>query len=218
MQNLLSYVISLFADSLYRIIYIVPVLLVSLPLHELSHGYVAWKLGDPTAKNAGRLTLNPIRHLDVLGTILIIFTGFGWAKPVPVDPRYFKSRKQGMALTAFAGPVSNLLLAFLTMAVQRLLVNAALPEYVSSLLTTMAYINIGLAIFNLIPINPLDGSRILALVLPERVEFLLYRYEMYIQAALFALLLFTNFLSAPLNYLVSNVYSNFQTILNWIPV
>ena len=133
--------------------------LLCITLHELSHGFVAWRLGDPTAKNAGRLTLNPIRHLDVVGLLMMLVAKVGWAKPVPVDPRYFRKPKQGMALTALAGPVSNFVLAVLAMLISKVIYlyapySAAMDVVFSFCLYTLAPLSIGLGLFNLIPIPP----------------------------------------------------------------
>ena len=141
--------------------------LLCITLHELSHGFVAWRLGDPTAKNAGRLTLNPIRHLDVVGLLMMLVAKVGWAKPVPVDPRYFRKPKQGMALTALAGPVSNFVLAVLAMLISKAIYlyapySAAMDVVFSFCLYTLAPLSIGLGLFNLIPIPPLDGAQLAA--------------------------------------------------------
>ena len=158
--------------------------LLCITLHELSHGFVAWRLGDPTAKNAGRLTLNPIRHLDVVGLLMMLMAKVGWAKPVPVDPRYFRKPKQGMALTALAGPVSNFVLAVLAMLISKVIYlyapySAAMDVVFSFCLYTLAPLSIGLGLFNLIPIPPLDGSKVLAAFLPDRQYITLMRYERY---------------------------------------
>ena len=158
--------------------------LLCITLHELSHGFVAWRLGDPTAKNAGRLTLNPIRHLDVVGLLMMLVAKVGWAKPVPVDPRYFRKPKQGMALTALAGPVSNFVLAVLAMLISKVIYlyapySAAMDVVFSFCLYTLAPLSIGLGLFNLIPIPPLDGSKVLAAFLPDRQYITLMRYERY---------------------------------------
>jgi len=195
-------------------LYAVPVLLIAFPVHELSHALVAQKLGDPTAKNMGRLTLNPIKHLDPIGTVCLILTGFGWAKPVPINPFNFKNRKGGMALTALAGPLSNLVLGFISLF---LLLKLPLPVIAANLLYFSAVINISLCIFNIIPVNPLDGSRILAFFLPDRIEAFLYRYERFIMIGLF-LLLFTRVLTRPLVVMVTNVFNNFSYFINSIPI
>ena len=155
--------------------------LLCITLHELSHGFVAWRLGDPTAKNAGRLTLNPIRHLDVVGLLMMLVAKVGWAKPVPVDPRYFKKPKQGMALTALAGPVSNFLLALVLLVGARIMVDhaaySALNQGILDFLLSTAVLSIGLGLFNLVPIPPLDGAKVLFSLLPDRMYDTMLRYE-----------------------------------------
>ena len=154
-----------------------------LTIHETCHGLAAYALGDPTAKSMHRLSLNPLRHIDWIGLCMMFFCGFGWAKPVPVDPRYFRKPKQGMALTALAGPVSNLLLALLLLLGSRLIYQfAPYSEAWNGIfyfLLRTAILSVGLGIFNLIPIPPLDGSKILAAFLPDRTYFQLMRYERY---------------------------------------
>jgi len=149
----------------------VPPLLFALTMHELAHGYVAWRLGDPTAKNEGRLTLNPLKHLDPLGVLAFIIMKIGWAKPVPVDPRYFRNPQRDMLLVALAGPGSNVLLAVASAALAHLFVNLGfLPFFflqpLVAMLAASVWINIMLAVFNCIPIPPLDGSKVLMGLLP----------------------------------------------------
>jgi len=148
-----------------------PPLLFALTVHELAHGYVAYRLGDPTAKNAGRLTLNPLKHLDPLGVLAFIIMKIGWAKPVPVNPRYFKNPQQDMLLVALAGPGANILLAIASAALAHLMI--ALPflpfavlQPLVAMLAASVWINIMLAVFNCIPIPPLDGSKVLMGLLP----------------------------------------------------
>ena len=154
-----------------------------LTIHETCHGLAAYALGDPTAKSMRRLSLNPLRHIDWIGLCMMFFCGFGWAKPVPVDPRYFRKPKQGMALTALAGPVSNLLLALLLLLCSRLIYDFApysdLWNLVFGFLLDTAVLSIGLGVFNLVPIPPLDGSKVLAAFLPDHAYFQLMRYERY---------------------------------------
>lgn len=155
--------------------------LICLILHEVCHGLAAYALGDPTAKLRHRLSLNPLHHIDWMGLAAMLFIGVGWAKPVPVNPRYFKKPKLGMALTALAGPVSNFLLSFVLILFLRF--NMAGPEdsvrlWVYFLVST-AMLSIGLGLFNLLPIPPLDGSKILAVLLPDRAYRWLMRWERY---------------------------------------
>jgi len=166
--------------------------LLCLSVHETCHGLMAYVLGDPTAKRMQRLSLNPLRHIDWLGLASMFLCGFGWAKPVPVDMRYFKNPKWGMALAALAGPVSNLLLAMVLIFTASLipvsaLGGAAANELFYFLLTT-AILSIGLGLFNLLPIPPLDGSKILFSVLPERAYYTLMRYERYGMLILLAIM------------------------------
>lgn len=172
--------------------------LIALTVHEFSHGLTAYKLGDPTAKNLGRLSLNPIKHIDVFGALCMIFFRFGWAKPVPINARYFKKPKRDFALTALAGPLSNLLMALIFALIYLLTWKAfagiaftseltfRIAENLLLFLYAFHAVNLGLAIFNLIPIPPLDGSRILNIVLPQKTYFSIMRYERQIYFGLIA--------------------------------
>lgn len=179
--------------SLWDLLLRLLAVLLCLTVHESCHGLAALALGDPTAKRARRLSLNPLRHIDWFGLLMMVVAGFGWAKPVPVDPRYFRRPKQGMALTALAGPVSNFLLALVLLFAGRLLFENALyspvNQWILDFLLSAAVLSLGLGLFNLIPIPPLDGSKILFSLLPDRAYNAMLRYERYGMIALWALVL-----------------------------
>jgi Zn-dependent protease len=169
-------------------------ILLAIVIHEMCHGFAAYALGDPTAKNMGRLTFNPIRHIDPVGGLMMLVAGFGWAKPVLVDTRYFEKPKRDMALVSLAGPASNFLLAFIAVGCIRLAVNGSVSNiHVYLFLELLALLNIGLGMFNLIPIPPLDGSKILGAFLSDRAYYSLMRFERYGMMALMALILLGNF-------------------------
>lgn len=207
-----------FEEILMRLLASVVIIFIVLPLHEYAHGWVAYKLGDNTAKYEGRLTLNPIEHIDPLGALGILLFGFGWAKPVPIDSRNFKNPKSGMALTALAGPVSNLLAAVLGAILYHLIF--LLKAYLSNdiLFGVMFFfqyyiiINIGLAIFNLIPIPPLDGSKILAAFLPDRIIYKFTRHQNIISFILFCLIIL-GALSMPLAFLQGQIYKGIMWLV-----
>ena len=169
---------------LQLVIRVIPALL-CITLHELSHGFTAYLLGDDTAKNAGRLTLNPVRHIDPMGLLMMLLFRFGWAKPVPVNMFKFKDPKRGMAVTAFAGPVSNLLICLVFLVLYGLLYYplyvsqklGAASSYLLQTVYTTAYISLAMGIFNLLPIPPLDGSKVLYSLLPDSAYLQLMRYE-----------------------------------------
>ena len=181
LQGLLS---ALDLTSLLDAVLRVAAIFLCLTVHETCHGLAALALGDPTAKSMHRLSLNPLRHIDWIGLLMMFVAGFGWAKPVPVDPRYFRKPKQGMALTALAGPVSNFVLAVLAMLISKVIYlyapySAAMDVVFSFCLYTLAPLSIGLGLFNLIPSPPLDGSKVLVAFLPDRQYITLMRYERY---------------------------------------
>ncbi len=168
--------------------------LLCLTVHETCHGLAAYALGDPTAKSQHRLSLNPLHHIDWFGLAAMLLLGFGWAKPVPVDMRYFKHPKRGMALTALAGPVSNLLFALLALLCCREIFYRA-PDtdawaWAFTFAEMLALLNVGLGVFNLIPISPLDGSKVLFAVLPDAAYEKLMYYERYGFFILYALVFF----------------------------
>lgn len=184
--------------------------LLCITLHELSHGLVAYWLGDDTAKSRGRLTLNPIKHLDPVGLLMMLVFHVGWAKPVPVNMYKFKNPKQGMAVTALAGPGSNLLIALVFMllygAAYVPLGMSAVGSYFLQMIQLTAIMSIGLAVFNLIPIPPLDGSKVLFSLLRDEDYYKLMRYERY-GGIIMLVLVATGVLGRPLNYLIDLIYS-----------
>lgn len=207
-------------DFISVIIYILSslaVIFLTLPVHEFAHGFAATKLGDPTPRYQGRMTLNPFAHIDWIGSACILLFGFGWAKPVQVNSNNFRNPKRDMAVTALAGPLSNLIVAFAALLINNILSLIALKTLVSAFYYIgfffyyIALINVSLAVFNLIPIPPLDGSRLLSALLPYRYYYALMRYERYIFFGLIALL-WIGVLDIPLNFLSGAVMSFLKSI------
>lgn len=179
MSTLLSYLIR------------IPALIIAMSFHEFSHGYVADKLGDPTPRQSGRLTLNPLAHIDPLGLIMLFIIYFGWAKPVPINPYYFKDRRKGVLYVALAGPLSNVFLAIITRILMFYFGNIPV---LGLFLTILYQYNLVFAVFNIIPIPPLDGSKVLWSILPKKEAHIYSQYEQYGQIALL-LLLFTGIIN-----------------------
>lgn len=198
-------------DVLYYYVVRAAAVLIIIPFHESAHALVSWMLGDPTAKNAGRLSMNPLRHFDPLGTLCMLLGGVGWARPVGIDPRRFRNPKVGMAVSAAAGPAANFLLGFVCTILYKVVWYASVgqaPQLVMDFLWYMITMNISLGVFNLIPVPPFDGSRIALLFLPRSLYFRVMRYERYIMAAVLILVLL-GVLNTPLNFFVNAVYRAF---------
>ena len=208
-------------ELLLSILLSLPILLFSLSCHEVAHGYIAYKMGDPTARNLGRLTLNPLKHLDPMGTLLMLLVGYGWAKPVPINTRYFKNPKKGMVLTALAGPLTNFLLGFVLLiltAAYSVIMNTfvlnenttqfafVIAETVFQTLYFGAYLNVTLAVFNLLPVPPFDGSRIFLSFLPPKWYFGIMKYERYILIGVLALF-YLDVLTVPVNFITGHIFS-----------
>ncbi len=196
----------------------------AITIHEFAHGLVAYKLGDPTAKNSGRLTLNPLSHIDPIGALCMVLFGFGWAKPVPINPYYFRNRKSGTVLVSLAGPAANIIMAFLSTVIvvpafliefrfwNVTLLRSAL-NFVTGTLVQFALLNIGLAVFNLIPFPPLDGSKVLGALLPANAYMTLLKYERFGFPILIILSL-TGILGRILGVIINPLYNLWLNIVN----
>ena len=192
------------------LILLIPVLVFALVFHEFSHAWVANQLGDPTAKYAGRLTLNPLAHLDIFGSLMILFVGFGWAKPVPVDSRHLSNPRIDMMKIAFAGPASNLLLALISGTIIRA---TGYMGALTTMLVMFTQINIMLAVFNMIPISPLDGSQIFSGFMVHRNPDMVYKLQVYGPQILMGLILFSMFTRIPTIWLVMRPFVDFFMFL-----
>ncbi|NLD87738.1 MAG: site-2 protease family protein [Clostridiales bacterium] len=206
-------------ERILELLITLPAVLLALTFHEYCHALVAYKLGDPTAKMSGRLSLNPAKHIDPIGLICMVFVRFGWAKPVPVNMRYFKKPRLGMAVVALAGPLSNVIFGtvsvFIVYAMILYMPGWFWVSYVIDFFKILASINVGFAVFNILPLPPLDGSRIASLILPPQWYYELMQYEKYIQIALFLLLMF-GVLTVPLAYGRSFLMNGIESFVRWI--
>ncbi len=208
-ENLLEYFVRL------MIIFLIS------PVHEFAHAWSAHKLGDDTAKYMGRLTLSPFAHVDIFGALLIFFFGFGWAKPVPVNPLRFKKPRLGMLITAAGGPLSNIIVAFIGMAALQVMVSVAsvtgTTYYIYLMLMFFVSININMAVFNLLPIPPLDGSRILSYFTPYKVDrWINENYTLFF--IILVVLMSTPILNGPLTFLSGAIFDLLEFLTSWIPM
>lgn len=208
--------------NLEYIVSLVIAVILAMSIHEMAHGLVSYWLGDPTAKLQGRISLNPFAHVDWLGVLCLLLFHFGWAKPVPVDPSYYKDRKTGIIWTSFAGPVANFLLAFvcifcliLILKLNPLFLYSDLGSLLESILSMTATLNIGFGLFNLIPVPPLDGSKVLFAFLPDE------QYYRFIQGSPFfmlvlVVLIYLGILSQPLSMMQNGIWNAFVQICSFL--
>lgn len=218
---------SFFNFDIYTIVARVMVILLILPLHEYAHAFIARKCGDYTAESSGRLTLNPFAHVDPAGAVLLVLTGFGWAKPVPINPNAMRNPRNGVIWTSLAGPCSNLIVAYAGFIVLRVLAGipfsssqTVLFSAASSFSLILMYfisVNIGLAVFNLIPIPPLDGSKVLIQFLPTKAVIWIQRNQMVI-SIVFMVLILSDVLNGPLGFISGKIYDFFFWSTNWVDI
>lgn len=210
--------------NLQSILIGVPTTLLALTVHELAHGWVSSKLGDPTPRYQGRLTMNPLAHLDLIGTILMILTGFGWAKPVQINPNYYKNRTKGMALVAVAGPLANFILAFIGILAGYIIILLCLLAGVTnsvintleSIVFVFAFRNLCFMVFNLIPLPPLDGFKVAGLFIPSRIYYNILRYEQYVILIIMFLSLsgaFNSIIGTGVNFFMNMLFNAVWSIL-----
>ena len=214
-------------DDIMHYLYIIPCAIIAVVLHEYSHGLVSYWLGDPTPKEMGRLTVNPSKHLDLIGVVCLIFLGFGWAKPVMVNPTYYKKPKIGMTLVALAGPLINFILMILSFVFMGLCLKImiwqngfdnVLLDILFNFFYYLGWINLGLCLFNLIPLPPLDGSKIIGVVLPEKAYVEYMGYQKYGTYFIIGLLLLFEIMAAyglnsPLEIAMNEIFNFFYELM-----
>ena len=217
-------ILSYLNDPKQLLIYIAIRLLVIfaiLPVHEFAHAWAAQKMGDNTARNLGRLTLNPLAHLDIFGAIVLMLFGFGWAKPVPENPRNFNNYKKGRVLVSLAGPLSNVICAaigvFVMKVISYLPISFEVFYYVYLAIDVFIQINLGLAVFNLLPIPPLDGYNIFSTILPFKVLQFVAKNKQVIYIV-FVVLMFSGILSVPLSFLINLMYQGIYYLFFWVDI
>ena len=208
--------------SLREMLLRLPVLFIAISVHEYCHGYAAYKMGDNTAKMQGRLTLNPLAHIDILGALCMLLFGFGWAKAVPINPNNFRDRKKGLVLVSLAGPLSNFFMAFLGAVLYGVFLkfnfgnfNAEFASVFYGLMYQLILLNVCFGVFNLLPIPPLDGSKIVGAFLPYRIYYKVLEYERYAFPVLL-ILLYTNILSKVLFFLINPVLKSINSLISLI--
>lgn len=207
-------------EGILALLVSIPGLLLAISMHECAHGYAAYLMGDRTAKYSGRLSLNPLHHLDLVGTLCMLFFHFGWAKPVPINPNNFKRGRLGIIVVSLAGPFANFIIGLLSALIYLYILifvrsSAPIWDFLQMVFLYSTYMNIGLMIFNLIPIPPLDGSKILMEFLPYRIKYQIYRYERYFGLILI-LLVYMGTMTPILSALQGVVLEFYQYIANLV--
>lgn len=217
----MNFLLNSIQSLMNSILIILPTTLIAIMGHEIAHGWASIKLGDPTPKFDGRMSLNPLKHLDPVGTVLMLLTGFGWAKPVMVNPMYYKDRKKGMAVVALAGPAANFLMAVIGAAIGMLIIRffgatGNVQKIVFRIITIFVYRNLAFMVFNLIPLPPLDGSKVLGMFLPDKIYYTMLQYERYCIYILMILVLggaFDKIIGAGMSAAANGIFNFLELII-----